>query len=514
MAYGLSGALAEGLRSGFDMGLRLDEVSERKKQRAVDNERAGIADRRADEQVKLAKSRDDRAERRLDAEDLRRATDSAYTRTSGRQKEIVDAARAAQTAGTPVDPELAKEYGSNAAMLAKLRQDGMNFVSRMTAGQIDPLSEDVTPEQLYTNMSLSLGMPVSQLRKMPQHIEDIQTGLSTGNQGLVVQGANGVFQPLLQRGVGGESPHGGTITRKEIIRMDPARDGNGRDHPDKFIPRLRVYVKTPGGEEKYYDAPMTKGGSANDDDQIVAISIPKAMDYMGNMGVAANGIQQPQIAEKLAEGERKAGPQVDRWLRELETLSRPTKKQVSRERVDLGDRVVERTVDETGRVTGETELKKGAAPKVFRPSSGGSGGGARGALRAKLDEIDQMLEDGEIQQDEAVDMKKRVVAGRPGAGGSTKGPSNAEITSAINEATGAAAARLGLKYDKISGEYRSTEGAPATPEQQRRVAAAREAATVAIRDAAAKGQRTSGTDAVGAAKAANPGKTVKWGDLK
>ncbi len=75
-----------------------------------------------------------------------------------------------------------------------------------------------------------------------------------------MQGANGLFAPQLRRGVGSESPHGGTIVRKEIIGMDPAIDGNGNPIPGSFMPRLRVYVQMPGmnGDRlPYYDAPTT-----------------------------------------------------------------------------------------------------------------------------------------------------------------------------------------------------------------------------------------------------------------
>jgi hypothetical protein len=109
----------------------------------------------------------------------------------------------------------------------------------------------------------------------------------------------------LRVGIGGESPYGGTITRKEIIGLDPAIDASGQAHPNRFIPRLRVYVQgvSPTGGEMYYDAPMTQNGSTEEGDKVVAIDVKRGMDWMGNMGLLSEIVKRPDLASKLKEGD-------------------------------------------------------------------------------------------------------------------------------------------------------------------------------------------------------------------
>ena len=147
------------------------------------------------------------------------------------------------------------------------------------------------------------------VQKMPQHIADIQSGLETGNPGLQIKGVNGLLGPTyLRRGIGEPSPHGGTITRKEIVNLVPARGADGIDHPDKVFPIVRVYVQTDDGSEKYYDAPLTRNGTTEANDAIVPLDLKRGFDYMGQMGTLATAAQSPQIATKLAQGAQEAGP--------------------------------------------------------------------------------------------------------------------------------------------------------------------------------------------------------------
>lgn len=350
MARGLSGALADGIEAGWSMGMQAEDRAERKKQREIDNARQAAHDVRAEQDLGLRRSREARVDRE-------QQEDRAYNRLGARQKEIVETARAAQTAGAPVDQELADEYGENAAVLAKLNQDARNVMSRMQAGQIDPLSDKLSPRDLYQSWTLATGMEPAALKNMPQHIADVQAGLETGNQSLLLQGANGLLAPQLRMGVGAPSPYGGTIVRKELIGLDPARDANGVDHPDKVIPRLRVYVKTDDGQERYYDAPLTRNRSTDPDDPVSILSLGKAFDYMGQMGVLANIAQHPQIAAKLAEGEREDGGRSKRYLERLTHVSRPTKAPVEFKSVPANGALVAidpRTGKEISRIEGPT----------------------------------------------------------------------------------------------------------------------------------------------------------------
>ena len=484
MARSVGGAAAEGIEAGFRMGSDYDAAQERKRAARVQETRQARADARAEEEFALRKKTDERNARRQGLADSLDLLDREQKTLGARQKELVGLSTAAQAAGGAVPAEAAEEYGRNSKRLAAARQKALDFFSRAQSGQFDPL--DAEPGELYMNLTAATGMLPEDLAQMPQHIADIQAGLETGNQGLVVQGANGMLAPQLKVGVGGPSPHGGTIVRKEIIGLDPAPGGGTH-----FIPRVRVYVKTDKGDERYYDAPITKNRTSEDDDEVVTIDIAKAMDYMGNLGLLANAAQRPDMAERLAEGEKAAGAEARKYLEELTMLGRPTKKTTSRETTDLGNGVLERTVDASGNVVSERELPKGATPRMFRPPSGGSGS-ARGVLAAKLDEIDSMVESGEITPEEATEMRKAVVAGmKPAA---AKPPTQTDVRGAVDAAVGVVADKMGLDYDATLKTYHNRDGTPITPEQKSRLGAARAAIQQKAQDAAAKGERVGASD--------------------
>jgi hypothetical protein len=297
----------------------------------------------------------------------RDATGRATTALQGRRAELLAAGTAAQTAGMPVPAGTAEEYASVSSRLAQFRQMALDDASRLATGQLD--LDSMTPAQMYKAVTVGTGMTSQDLAGMPKHSADLQAGMDTANNGLTLQAVNGMFGPQLRMGVGQPSPHGGTITRKEIIGLDPARDGSGQDHPDKMIPRVRVYVQRPGDPtERYYDAPMTRNRSTEADDPVVAIDVRKALDWAGNLGVLTTALQRPDIKQKFDRGEKEVGPEVKKYFDEFYSLSKPGKKTVSHEKVDLGDRVLDRELDASGRVISEKELKKGAVPKASATS--------------------------------------------------------------------------------------------------------------------------------------------------
>lgn len=405
MATSYGAAAARGIETGFNLGLRADAAEEEKRARAVQESRQRQADARSQEELGLRRSADARAERRLaDAED-RDIRGRAVTGLEGRRKELLDAASAAQASGSQVPSSLAEEYAKVSARLAQFRQQALDDASRLATGQIN--LENMTPAQAYKAVTVGTGMRMEDLAGMPKHAADLQAGMETNNNGLTLQAVNGLMGPQLRQGVGQPSPYGGTITRKEIIGLDPARDGAGVDHPNRVIPRLRVYVQRPGeAAERYYDAPMTKGRSTDPDDPVVAIDITKALDWVGNLGVLSSALQRPDLKEKLAQGEQEAGPEVNKYFDEFYSLSKPKKQQVTRERVDLGDRVVEREIEPTtGRIISEKEMKKGAVPRQM-----GLGTGAA-TYQAKLAEINRQEEEGEITPEQAKIDRRALTAG-------------------------------------------------------------------------------------------------------
>lgn len=387
MARGLAAGLAAGLNTGYNIARQAQQDELAEKQRAEDqvykaraDERADAASKRENERLELMRQTERRQQERLDETERQQRTTQAAALLEKSNADILARSRARTGAGMPVDPGDAEEYGQNQAALRRIRQDALNFFSRVSAGTAS--IDDVSPGDLYMNFTAATGMTPEELKGMTKHIDDVQAGLKNGNEGLVVEAVNGLMTPQLRRGVGSESPYGGTIVAKEIVRLDPARDAAGRDHPNRFMPRVRVYVNHPdmqgprleNGATGWYDAPMTRNGSADPDDQVVAIDINKAMDWMGNLGVLANGVQGEQVAARLEQGKREKGADAKRYLDDLIAMSRPTKKNTTVDKVDLGDRQMLITRDETGKEVSREEIKKGAVPRILAPHGGGAGG--------------------------------------------------------------------------------------------------------------------------------------------
>lgn len=385
MATSWGEAAARGIETGFGLGLRADQAAEEKRARAVQEQRQAAADQRqaaadlrAEQGLQLQRDASERAERRLADAERRDVTGRAITGLEGRRKELLAAGSQAETAGLPVPGGLREEYAQVSARLAALRQQALDDASRLATGQLN--LDQMTPAQMYRTVTLGTGMTTQDLQAMPKHSADLQAGLETKNNGLVLQAVNGLMGPALRMGVGTPSPYGGKIVRKEVIGLDPARDANGVDHPSKVIPRLRVFVQRPGeAGERYYDAPMTKDRSANPDDKVAVIDIQKAMDWVGNLGTLTSMLQRPDLQQKLAQGEQEAGPEVQRYFDEFNLAIKPGKKSVTRERVDMGGYVLDREIGADGRVVSETRLEKTAAP------------------RAKTEDLDQRL--GLLQDD-------------------------------------------------------------------------------------------------------------------
>lgn len=362
MATSWGEAAARGVEAGFGLGLRADQAAEDKRARAVQEQRQAGADLRSEQELGLRRDAEARQERRLGDAERRDVQGRATTALEGRRKELLAAGQAAGVSGAPVPAGLQEEYGQVSARLAALRQQALDDASRLASGQVS--LDSMAPAQLFRTVTLGSGMAPKDLQAMPQHAADLQAGMSTGNNGLVLQSVNGLLAPALRVGVGTPSPYGGTISRKEIIGLDPAQDANGVDHPGKVIPRLRVYVQRPGeAGERYYDAPMTMDRSGNPDDKVAAIDIRKALDWVGNLGTLTTALQRPDLQEKLAQGEREAGPEVQKYFDEFNLAIKPGKKSVTREKVDLGNRILDREIGPDGSITSEKTLVKGAAPK-------------------------------------------------------------------------------------------------------------------------------------------------------
>jgi len=330
----LGSAIAQGFDSGANFGFKTDAAAEAKRRNAFEESRQTDADARANADLTLRQQREAAAEDRAKAADQRQRGLDVTSLLTAEQKRLEGVSGARQAAGMPVDPTDAQTYGQNAETLKRIRTEALNYWSQAQTGNVDPVGDAAkNPDQVRLNLTAATGMLPEQIAGMPQHIQKIQAGLETGNTALTLEGANGLLAPQLQRGVGTESPHGGTIVRKEIIGLDPAKGGDGRDHPERVMPRLRVYVKRDDGTEGYYDAPMSANGGT--DDAPVAIDLKRAMDYMGNLGVTAQALQHPGMAD-VATAKDPANDPAKKYLDDLTAAGRLAvpKKGATEEKID------------------------------------------------------------------------------------------------------------------------------------------------------------------------------------
>jgi hypothetical protein len=159
--------------------------------------------------------------------------------------------------------------------------------------------------------------------------------MSTGNNGLMLDGLNGLFQPWINAGVGGPSPYGGTITGKKIIGLDPAQSADGSIHPNMVIPRLEVTTSHvgPDGNNLYYHAPMTQGRSIDpvNDNQVAALDVQDSSDKIGQMGTMLTALDHPDAQAKMQRGA--SDPRVQQYLDALTTAYQPANPVAAKEQV-------------------------------------------------------------------------------------------------------------------------------------------------------------------------------------
>lgn len=330
---GVYEVLSRGIESGYGMARQADLDKQNREQTALQNERQRQADMRAEEDITLRRDTEKRQQKRLDTADRAARVKEGIAAGEAEIADIEKTAAARQLQGMPVDPEDAKRYGTLKAQLKAARQESLDFFSRVQTGQID--IDEATPEDLYLHITRATGMLPEDIQKMPQHIADIQSGLEAGNPGLQIKGVNGLLGPTyLRRGIGEPSPHGGTITRKEIVHLVPARGADGIDHPDKVYPIVRVYTDQigPDGQPLYYDAPLTRNGTTDAKDAIVPLDLKRAFDYMGQMGTLATAAG--GISAKLKQGAQEAGPEAKKYLDDLTARTKPVPKDATTQKIE------------------------------------------------------------------------------------------------------------------------------------------------------------------------------------
>ena len=318
---------ARGLQAGWQMGMQADQAARQREQDALNRAQQ-------DRVFGLQQDAATRAEQRLQHETERQDAADQYKLLTDQLKDITTQSASLQQAGQGVPPELATRYQdvtgalrthrerAMAPLLAAKKQDDDRYWAGVQAGQIDPTT---TPSgEFYSRFSRAIGMTPAGLAKAAQGAQLVQQGFDAGNQQLMLQGVNQLVERDLRAGEGGPSPHGGVITRKEVVGLLPVKDANGVEHPDKVFPIIRTYVMHPegGGQEDYYDAPLTQNRTGDPNDPVQALDLNHAFDYMGRVGAMAQLLQHPDLQRKLAEGEQETGAQTQRDVETINALGR------------------------------------------------------------------------------------------------------------------------------------------------------------------------------------------------
>lgn len=436
------GAAAQGLESGFGLGLRAraeeratraadDQRIERAQDRAAaDAERAARAAREAKADERLAKQDKERqraAERQarldelamLDKEAAELSTEGGTlwqqyggydkvpedvrTQYTGRVKDV--RARRAAARQSFYQPTIEAD-----------KKEAAELFSRLEAGQVK--LEQLTPDQLYKAIQVQARRPMSDFMRgkdgKPSVIEqaalDLEAGVQTGNEDLILRAANELLKPELSVGVGSEGRDGSEIVSKRIVKLAPHPQ-----NPEQLVPIVEVTVKRDDGATGKYLAPVSEGRGvyANDPQAMPkTISVQQAFDRVGQLAGMAEFVNHPTVSKEL--GKATTGKaSADEFLTALGMMGvQAPKKQITRERVDLGGQVLERDVGPSGEILGERRLGKTPTPRA-------AGEGATAEERnfaAKERRLAKAVKEGRITQEEAdAQIRKDLLGGGKGA---------------------------------------------------------------------------------------------------
>lgn len=437
---------ARGLQAGWQMGMQADQAARQREQDALNRAQQ-------DRMFGLQQDAATRAEQRLQHETERQDAADQYKLLTDQLKDITTQSASLQQAGQGVPPELATRYQdvtgalrthrerAMAPLLAAKKQDDDRYWAGVQAGQIDPTT---TPSgEFYSRFSRAIGMTPAGLAKAAQGAQLVQQGFDAGNQQLMLQGVNQLVERDLRAGEGGPSPHGGVITRKEVVGLLPVKDANGVEHPDKVFPVIRTYVMHPegGGQEDYYDAPLTQNRTGDPNDPVRALDLNHAFDYMGRVGAMAQLLQHPDLQRKLAEGEQETGAQTQRDVETINALGRAHLAEAAKGAVAQRVQAILTSMppgeerDKAIRIALGTE----AAPKP--PAAGVQ------RERMNLEQVDAAEKAGEITPEQAAKERKDIRLGARGRIAEPPPPKPAAT------AKGAKAAGMGTGAGGLSPQY-------------------------------------------------------------
>ncbi|HEU4457780.1 MAG TPA: hypothetical protein VFR90_01495 [Methylibium sp.] len=436
MATSIGGAAAQGIESGFGLGLRLFDQQDRARRAELDEQRE-LEDRAfRREQYGLQAARADRAEARLASQDARqqrkdqlalideelgmlKTQGEGYLKQFGSYDKIPEDVRQRWTTDTRAKRAERNKVRSEffGPDVLDQKKSAAEKWSRIEAGQlgIDELKDDELVHTLTVmarrNLSDFLDGPNGSPSKVRQAALDFEAGIKTGNLDLTLKGVNVLLAPELMVGVGQDGPDGNEIIAKEIVQLVPHPSD-----PSQVVPMLKVTVRRDDGAIGSYMAPVTEGrGSYSGDPNAVpkTISMKDGFDRVGQLSVLGQVLNRPDVRKRIEAGQTKAGDGPQQFLEHLYGIggSSPQRK-IRRERVDRGGFVEEQEVDDaTGEVLKTRTLTKTAAPT--------KSSGATTEAGTKERQIDRLERTGVITPDEATQARRNLVLGGGAGGGKT-----------------------------------------------------------------------------------------------
>ncbi len=313
MATSVGEAAVRGIQTGFNIVQDYNAGEERKRATGVQEARQRDMDARAQEQSDRENRRLADQEQRQGLQEFRQSKQdeaaqlhTQFQAADALYKTHTEEAANARIAGRPLPPEwhqrAAQAYQAREGVLQQIMQPAIDRMSRLKAGQVSV--DDMSPAEFAQGIMASTRSTPQQIEQYSQGVADVHAGLESNNQSLILKGANAILSRELNQGVGAFTPSGHRIVRKELIGLDPARGGDGREHPDMVIPRMRVYVDTnqDGVQDQYYDAPLTLNRSADPNDPVKAVPLEKLFESLGNVGTLATALSNPLVQKKFQEG--------------------------------------------------------------------------------------------------------------------------------------------------------------------------------------------------------------------
>lgn len=373
-------AIAEGFERGAGIALgamdRRERAERQAKQDALAAEDRAIAQqdrqRRIQREDRLdARQMDADADAVLSADEKALAAEfeSTYRAAEGDESKIDPARRAALV------QRQAEIYGRRRELnerrlrpiIEQQQQRATKLFDDIKAGRVRV--EDVPDDELYRAVAVvTRRKPEDFLRPaegggdspIGAAVQRLLAGIEQSDPAELASAANIILAPELQQGVGTPGRDGSIIVKKEIERFLPAPNDPGR-----LLPVLRVHVRRADGATGSYLAPVTKGRSADgDDDEVVTLPLDRAMEYTGQQATLAEFLNAPGIREKLERGAPKATADVDEFLAAYQRSgAKPYKRKLKSEQVRQGDKLTRIVMDEeTGKEVDREEFAVGIDP--------------------------------------------------------------------------------------------------------------------------------------------------------